>query len=195
MRMQRISQVIRGLPDVVQCGRSILRKPTVALTREDLRMPWFKSAVNIMIRTLRHEQGYGLAAPQVDMNHAIFIAEVTNEHVNDLPALQRKEIGIEVFPLTVFVNPKITVAKGSPSVTLPEGCLSVKGFSANVSRPRDVTITYLDRNGDPKQLKASNYLARILQHEMDHLGGTLYIDRMDTRSFGGNQQLREEGLL
>jgi len=85
-------------------------------------------------------------------------------------------------PFMVLINPRI-VEYSEESVEFFEGCLSVAGFSALVKRARGVTVEYLDENAQACRLEASGWFARILQHEIDHLHGRLYIDRMETRSF------------
>jgi peptide deformylase len=82
----------------------------------------------------------------------------------------------------VIVNPKLTVSEGSP-VEFFEGCLSVAGFAALVPRAREVLVDCVDRRGEPRHIEAAGWYARILQHEIDHLRGTLYLDRMFARSF------------
>ena len=85
-------------------------------------------------------------------------------------------------PFLVLINPTI-VEYSEETVEFFEGCLSVAGFSALVKRSRRVAVEYLDEHAQPQRLKASGWFARILQHEIDHLQGFLYIDRMETRSF------------
>ena len=84
-------------------------------------------------------------------------------------------------PFHVIASPRLTL--GDELVELHEGCLSVEGFQAVVPRARAVTVEALDHRGAPVTIRASGWYARILQHEIDHLNGTLYIDRMNTRTF------------
>ena len=84
-------------------------------------------------------------------------------------------------PFHVIVNPTLTL--GPESVDDYEGCLSVRGFQASVPRAKSVLVQPLDHRGEPIRIEATGWYARILQHEIDHLDGTLYIDRMDTRTF------------
>jgi peptide deformylase len=82
------------------------------------------------------------------------------------------------------VNPAITL-QGPPEIEFFEGCLSLAAFTAVVPRARQVKVECLDHNGKPKAIEASGWYARILQHEIDHLQGTVYIDRMYARTFMG----------
>jgi peptide deformylase len=85
-------------------------------------------------------------------------------------------------PFHVLINPKIVLA-GDAKVEFFEGCLSLTGFSAIVPRTHTVRVEYLDERGEPRSVDASGWYARILQHEIDHLHGTLYIDHMHSRTF------------
>ena len=84
-------------------------------------------------------------------------------------------------PFHVIASPRLTL--GEEVVEHYEGCLSVDGFSASVARARSVTVEALAHRGAPVTIRAAGWYARILQHEIDHLNGTLYIDRMNTRTF------------
>ena len=90
-------------------------------------------------------------------------------------------------PFHVIVNPRLTL--GAETVEHHEGCLSVDGFSAVVARARAVTVEALDHPGGPVMIRAAGWYARILQHEIDHRNGTLYIDRMSTRTFTSARNL------
>jgi peptide deformylase len=85
-------------------------------------------------------------------------------------------------PFHVIINPEITLL-GEDWADFYEGCLSLSGFSAVVPRARRIRIACLDENSGSRSIEASGWYARILQHEIDHLHGTLYIDRMDSRTF------------
>jgi len=98
------------------------------------------------------------------------------EDIGDSDAQERKPV-----PFHVIASPRLTL--GDEVVEHFEGCLSVEGFQALVPRARAVTVEALDHRGDPVTIRAAGWYARILQHEIDHLNGTLYIDRMKTRTF------------
>jgi hypothetical protein len=85
-------------------------------------------------------------------------------------------------PFHVIINPEITLL-GDDRADIYEGCLSLSGFSAVVPRAHRVRVAYLDEQGEPQSVDASGWYARILQHEIDHLQGMLYIDRMESRTF------------
>jgi len=92
-------------------------------------------------------------------------------------------------PLRVLINPTLTPI-GEEKVTFFEGCLSVSGYAALVERFREVEVSGLDERGQPQTWRVRGWPARILQHEVDHLNGTLYIDRMVSRSFGTLPQVK-----
>jgi peptide deformylase len=137
-----------------------------------------------MRETMYDAPGVGLAAPQVGHGLQLAVIEDKPEYTKDTPAAVLKDRGRRPIPFHVIINPKITLNDQS-GVEFFEGCLSLAGFTAIVPRARQVRVECLDANGEPKVIDASGWYARILQHEIDHLHGRLYIDRMLTRTFMG----------
>ena len=119
--------------------------------------PAVANLVKQMITTLRLNHGVGLAAPQIGETVRLFIVEVDYE-------------------LHVFINPVIKSA-GRDKITMEEGCLSFPGIFKPVERSKKITVSYYDLEGKKKSLKARGMLARVVQHEYDHLEGVLFIDR------------------
>ena len=132
--------------------------------------------------TMYDAPGVGLAAPQVGLSLRLAIIEDKPENLKDVPADYLKERDRKAVPFHVIVNPKLTL-EGPLDAEFFEGCLSLAGFTAIVPRARKVRVECLDHLGEPKVIQASGWYARILQHEIDHLDGTVYIDRMRTRTF------------
>lgn len=126
--------------------------------------------------------GVGLAAPQVGVSLQLAVIEDREEYHKDVPESQLRERDRRPVPFHVIINPKIT-EMGGEKVGFFEGCLSLSGFSALVPRARRVHVECLDEHGKKKVIEASGWYARILQHEIDHLHGGLYIDRMWSRTF------------
>ncbi len=124
----------------------------------------------------------GLAAPQVGFALQLAVIEDKPEYMKDAGRKALKERERTPVPFHAIINPKITIREGA-GVEFFEGCLSLSGFTAVVPRVRKVRVECLDHKGAPKVIEASGWYARILQHEIDHLEGTLYIDRMHSRSF------------
>jgi peptide deformylase len=120
-----------------------------------------------MIETMREGQGVGLAAPQVGLDQRIFVIEYPEDTERPEETMQRYEM----------INPEIVKAKGSE--VGQEGCLSLPGLAADVDRATYVLVKAQDRNGKSQRIKAHDWLARIFQHEIDHLNGVLMIDRAE----------------
>ncbi|KAG6940780.1 peptide deformylase (mitochondrial) [Chelydra serpentina] len=124
----------------------------------------------------------GLSAPQLGVPLRVFVAEFPERlHLAHSPSL-REARQMAPFPLKVFVNPAMRVLD-SRLVSFPEGCESVAGFAACVPRYQAVQVSGLNEAGEAVSWQASGWAARILQHEMDHLQGILYIDKMESRTF------------
>jgi peptide deformylase len=145
----------------------------------ELSEPRLQTLIDDMIETMRDADGAGLAAPQVYEPIRLAVIEVNqNPRYPTLPPI----------PLTVLVNPVVTseVAPGelapSDAVEMFEGCLSVPGVRGRVVRPRRVRVTAHDRQGHPLDFTWEGVRAAIVQHELDHLDGVLFVDRADPRS-------------
>lgn len=134
-----------------------------------------------MRETMYDAPGVGLAAPQIGLPLQLAVIEDKPEYTRDAPAAFIKERERKPVPFHVIVNPKLTLLD-EPNVEFFEGCLSLAGYTAVVSRARRVRVECLDHNGNPIHIEASGWYARILQHEIDHLHGTVYIDRMHART-------------
>ena len=142
----------------------ILRSPTKRVRTFDARL---HQLLENMIETMREGQGVGLAAPQVGLDQRIFVIEYPEDTERPEETMQRYEM----------INPEIVKAKGSE--VGQEGCLSLPGLAADVDRATYVLVKAQDRNGKSQRIKAHDWLARIFQHEIDHLNGVLMIDRAE----------------
>ena len=121
-------------------------------------------------------------SPQIGLSLQLAVIEDREELLKDLPPREVADKDRRPLPFHVIINPQITLTGGDQAYFY-EGCLSLAGFSAVVPRARAVRVEYLDEQGEPRSVEASGWYARILQHEIDHLDGTLYLDRMYTRTF------------
>jgi len=176
--------------DIVQAGNPILRQRALPLTVEQIRSREIQKLIDTM-RTCMHEApGVGLAAPQVGLSLQLAVIEDREEYHKDVSEALLQERERSSVPFHVIVNPVLEEVGGEKAEFF-EGCLSLSGFSALVPRARAVRVTCLDERGEPKVIDASGWYARILQHEVDHLNGALYIDRMRTRSFTTMENLAE----
>ncbi|HAO92799.1 MAG: peptide deformylase [Deltaproteobacteria bacterium GWB2_55_19] len=125
-----------------------------------------KSLINNMVETMYHAKGIGLAATQVGVAKRVAILDVPTDE-------ERKERGKHLLPL---INPEIILSEGT--VVYEEGCLSIPGFTADVTRASMVVIRTLDLEGQVREITAEGLFAIALQHEIDHLDGILFIDRL-----------------
>ena len=129
--------------------------------------PALRRLIDDMIETMRAAPGVGLAAPQIGVSQRVIVVEFA----------EPRDDGEEVPPkLYTVINPEI-LRPSQEVLDGTEGCLSIPGFLGEVERHQAVSVRGLDRNGNPFRLKAHDWLARIFQHEIDHLDGVLFIDR------------------
>ena len=167
---------------IVGAGEPVLRAPCSVLSKEQIRSPSIQDLVDLMRETVRDAPGVGLAAPQVGESMQLAVIEDKLEYHELLTEKELKERERSAIPFHVIVNPALELLT-EPTQTFFAGCLSLPGFTALVARAREVRVHCLDHSGEPRIIDASGWYARILQHEIDHLHGTLYIDRMQARSF------------
>jgi peptide deformylase len=167
---------------IVQVGEPVLRQTARPLSAEEIRSEEVQRLIEAMRETMRAAPGVGLAAPQIGLSLQLAVIEDPDEFLKDVPAevLARQERA--PVPFHVIINPVLHIEPGE-KVEFFEGCLSLTGFMALVGRARAVRVECLNERAEPITINARGWYARILQHEIDHLNGTVYIDRMHTRSF------------
>jgi peptide deformylase len=173
---------------IVQVGDPVLRQTARILTSEEIQHQQMKRLIEWMRETMRDAPGVGLAAPQVGLGFQLAVIEDRADYSRDLTPERLAERERQPVPFHVLINPRI-VERSDEQVEFYEGCLSLAGFSALVKRSRRVTVECLDENGVERRIEARGWYARILQHEIDHLNGHLYIDRMEPRSFSNLENL------
>jgi peptide deformylase len=150
--------------DIVTLPQAILRHKAHKVSDFG---PDLQTLVDDMIDTMRQAPGVGLAAPQVGESSRLIVVEYGDEENDEIPP-----------KLYVIANPEIT--RSSPETVLgTEGCLSVPGIQGDVERLESITVKGLNRHGRPMTVKAKGWLARIFQHEIDHLDGILFVDRAE----------------
>jgi peptide deformylase len=150
---------------IAQLGQPVLRKPAVEVPREEIATPEFQAFLQEMRATLEEAKGAGLAGPQVFAGRRVFLAAV-------LPPLEPDgDRQIEV-----FINPRFTAASKESGFSW-EGCLSFPELLVLVERRKAVRIEYLNAHGEPRTLDLTDFPARVVQHEYDHLEGVLTVDR------------------
>ncbi|MFN7916940.1 MAG: peptide deformylase [Vicinamibacterales bacterium] len=144
---------------LMRYGASVLHGPARPV---DAVTPEIDRLITDMIETMYAAPGIGLAAPQVGVPLRIFVVDLS--------------VGRDAGGLIVMINPEFVERDGMQLEE--EGCLSVPGFNATVVRPKRAVVKGLDREGNPQQIEGTDLLARAFQHEMDHLDGTLFVDRL-----------------
>jgi peptide deformylase len=166
---------------IVQAGDPVLRRQSRPLTKDEISSPSIQLLIDLMRNTMREAPGVGLAAPQIGKSFQLAVIEDRAEYLTRLSADELAESQRAAIPFHVIINPKLTILDKS-SAQFFEGCLSVTGYQAIVNRALKVRVECLNERGEETTIKAQGWYARILQHEIDHLNGTLYIDRMKTRT-------------
>jgi peptide deformylase len=154
-------------------GDKILRKKVAKVTDIDDKIV---KIVSDMFDTMHNANGIGLAANQIGINRQIFIVDISPVE------------GYENYKPLVLINPKI-ISKSEETSTFEEGCLSIPELRADIIRPKGIYIQFFDLNMKEHSLEANDLLARVMQHEFDHLQGVLFIDYLDEESRGRYKKL------
>ncbi len=178
------------LPSIVQTGAPVLRARAIEVDPKRINSSEFQTLISTMIDTMRAAPGVGLAAPQIGIPWRVIVLEDDERLIAASSDTERAERERVPFPTRVFINPELKLL-GEKTEIFFEGCLSVDGYAALVERSHEVEVVGLDENAVEQVWRVKGWPARILQHEVDHLNGTLYIDRMKTRSFTTSRQARE----
>jgi peptide deformylase len=169
-----------GRRPIVQAGDPVLRRAARPVRADELASAAVQDLIDAMIATMSGV-GVGLAAPQVGVDLRIAVIEDPAEYHEQLPDELLEAQGRAPVGRYVLINPELAVTDATPAEWF-EGCLSVDGYRAVVPRATAVHVRALDREGRPFEVDATGWHARILQHEIDHLDGRLYVDRMLTRT-------------
>jgi peptide deformylase len=153
-----------GIRKIVTLPDPVLRKKARKITDFG---PEIQALIDDMVETMREAPGVGLAAPQVGISSRLIVVEYGDEEDEEAPK-----------KLYVVLNPEI-VRTDTEVVSGVEGCLSIPELVGNVERFESVTVRGFNRRGQPLKIKAKGWLARIFQHEIDHLEGVLFVDRTE----------------
>lgn len=154
---------------VARLGHPVLRRPAARVSAEVVRQANFQRFVDDMVVTMREYQGVGLAAVQVHEPIQVAVLEV---------AENARYPGKEAVPLSILINPEI-VPLDDETEDDWEGCLSIPEIRGQVPRYKRLRVTALDRDGNALEFVAEDFHARVIQHEVDHLRGHVYLDRMN----------------
>lgn len=166
---------------IATVGHPVLRRPAQPVPEADIGKPALESLIEAMVETMRDASGAGLAAPQVYVPLRVCVIEL---------AENPRYPGAGPIPLMILINPRLSPLGFAADGTLPwgsgismyEGCLSVPNLRGRVRRPRRVAVEARDRLGAPIELLAEGVFASVIQHEVDHLDATLFVDRADPKT-------------
>lgn len=156
-------------------GDRVLRQPAKRITKIDNEI---RQLARNMLQTMYSNDGIGLAAPQVGVNKQLLVVDI--------------ELDDPTKPPFIMINPTI-VRSSQEQCVIQEGCLSIPGVFLDVTRPDTIEVSYKDENGRLQKLVATDLLARVIQHEMDHLNGVMFVDRVDN-TLALNQELDKHGF-
>ncbi|CDN12028.1 Peptide deformylase [Richelia intracellularis] len=156
-------------------GDRVLRQPAKRIAKVDDNI---RQIVRDMLQTMYSNDGIGLAAPQVGIHKQLIVIDCEPDNPANPPL-------ILINPVIKQVSRELCLAQ--------EGCLSIPGVYMDVTRPQLVEVAYKDENGRPRSLKAGDLLGRCIQHEMDHLNGVVFVDRIDN-SLALAQELSQQGF-
>lgn len=161
--------------EVHHLGDRVLRQPAKRVAKVDDEI---RQIVRQMLQTMYSEDGIGLAAPQVAINKQIIVVDIDPENPEHPPL--------------VLINPVIKAFSKEIEVC-QEGCLSIPGVYLDVQRPETIEVSFKDEQGRPQTIKASGLLSRAIQHEIDHLNGVLFVDRVNNQ-LALTQELKKRGF-
>jgi len=156
-------------------GDRVLRQPAKRIAKVDDEL---RQLIREMLQTMYSNDGIGLAAPQVAVNKQLIVIDCEPENAANPPL--------------ILINPTIKQVSRD-IIVAQEGCLSIPNVYIDVKRPEVVEVAYKDENGRPRTLKAGDLLGRCIQHEMDHLNGVLFVDRVEN-SLTLNEELSKHGF-
>ncbi|HLH06937.1 MAG TPA: peptide deformylase [Terriglobales bacterium] len=164
-----------------QLGDPVLRQVARELNAGEIGSDFIRQLIEHMKEAMRDAPGVGLAAPQIGLPLQLAVIEDRPEYLKDVSKEELRAKGRKPVSFHAMINPRIVRSEGETQEFF-EGCLSFAGYAAIVPRAHKVTVEYLDETGKRKTVSAEGWYARILQHEIDHLNGTAYVDRMHTRT-------------
>ena len=155
---------------VAQIGDPVLRKVSQPVNIDRISSSEIQNIIKQMRIMLKKYEAFGISAPQIGVPLRMFALQVTEN---------QRDRGMEEIPFKVFINPEIKYI-GNEVTVAKESCTSINGFVADVSRHKCVNVSYYDENGNLLSLDAKYWSARLIQHEIDHLNGILFTDKMHT---------------
>lgn len=166
---------------IVHYNDPVLRTKGEKITRFDAALT---DLANDMVEAMHDAGGIGLAAQQIGRNLQLCVVDLRESDAEFKWELDGARPPLDLFMPMAIVNPEVTIMPGTPATIYEEGCLSFPKIRGDVARQDGITVKFQDQNGVPHVLKCDGLLARCIQHEVDHLNGVLFIDRMDKKVRG-----------
>lgn len=166
---------------IVHYNEPVLRKKGEKLSVFDDALVRLKDE---MVETMHEAAGIGLAAQQIGRALQFCVVDLREADADFTWELDGKQLPLDLFMPLALANPHITVVRGTEETLYEEGCLSFPKIRGDVARPDAITVTFHDERGGPHTLRCDGLLSRCIQHEVDHLNGILFIDRMDKKTRG-----------
>ncbi len=157
-------------------GNRVLRQPAKRISKVDNSI---RDLAKDMLRSMYSAKGIGLAAPQVGIHKQLLVIDLDLENPTTPPL--------------ILINPEI-ISSSATVETYEEGCLSIPGVYLDVIRPSAIKVSYRDEMGRPKKMNADGLISRCIQHELDHLNGVLFVDRVNSKE-DLERELKEHGFL
>lgn len=161
--------------DIHYLGDRVLRQPAKRIAKVDDKL---RHTIKEMLQTMYSADGIGLAAPQVGINKQLIVIDLALDKPDEPPL--------------ILINPKI-IKSDNNLCSSEEGCLSIPGVFLEVTRPDEIEVTYKNELGKPCKLKTDGLLSRAIQHEMDHLNGVMFVDRVQN-NIALNEELKKRGF-
>jgi peptide deformylase len=161
--------------DLHYLGDRVLRQPAKRIAKVDESV---RKLAKEMLQTMYSSNGIGLAAPQVGVNKQLIVIDCEPDK--------------EENQALILINPQIT-RWGKELCVVEEGCLSIPNVFLEVTRPQAIEVTFKDENGRPQKLQATGLLSRVIQHEMDHLNGVMFVDRVEN-ALALTEALKKQGF-
>jgi peptide deformylase len=166
---------------IVHYNEPVLRKKGEKVSAFDAPLARLKDD---MVETMYEAGGIGLAAQQIGRALLFCVIDLRESEADFAWEIDGARPPLDLFMPLALANPKITVVRGTPETLYEEGCLSFPKIRGDIARPDAITVTFHDERGIPHTLRCDGLLSRCIQHEVDHLNGVLFIDRMDKKTRG-----------
>ncbi len=172
-----------SIKPVIRMGHPTLKKVAEKITPEEFGSEFLTSLINDLFDTMKHESGLGIAAPQINVSKQVAVIE--------LPESSPRYDNISASEKFIIINPEITYLT-SETQGFFEGCLSVPTLRGFVERPKKIKVNFFNELGEEKEVILEGFLATVFQHELDHLFGILYVERItDLKTLTFNEEFQQ----